>query len=151
MIEICYVSSASQRFDTKELTQLLTQAREKNERLGVTGLLLYDGVGTFIQALEGEKDIVEPLYNRIKRDDRHKRISLLGLREVNERAFGNWCMGFRLLNHPEIVNKEGFSDFFNTSSTMSNDDESIVSSFALRMLNYFRDFANTEDQDKHNI
>jgi len=64
MIELCYVSSANDKYTAKELVPLLQQARSFNESQGISGLLLYDGIGTFIQALEGEETPVKALYTR---------------------------------------------------------------------------------------
>lgn len=133
------------------MVELLSKARQNNEQLGVTGLLLYDGVGTFIQALEGDKDKVENLFSHIKKDRRHKRINTLGIREIGERTFGNWCMGFRLLNHPEITNLKGYSDFLNASSQHWSAKAQGEPGFAMKMLYYFRDQAKTEAEDSHNI
>ena len=43
MISLVYVSSAIEEFEPEELQELLDQAREKNARLGVTGLLVPPG------------------------------------------------------------------------------------------------------------
>lgn len=151
MIELCYVSSAHERYKSKDLVQLLSQARAKNQRLGITGLLLYDGTGTFIQALEGDKKIIEQLFDVIKDDSRHKRVNILGIHEIHERSFGDWSMGFRSLDHPEITSLNGFSDFLSVSPGAFNHKAQTESGFALRMLSYFRQQAMTEAEDKHNI
>ncbi|NJO83577.1 MAG: BLUF domain-containing protein, partial [Blastochloris sp.] len=43
-----------------QLREILVKARDKNRRLNVTGMLLYRD-RFFIQALEGEQEVVEPL------------------------------------------------------------------------------------------
>ncbi|WAC44537.1 BLUF domain-containing protein [Pseudomonas sp. SL4(2022)] len=151
MIELCYVSSANERYKSKDLVQLLTQVRAKNQRLGITGLLLYDGTGTFIQALEGDNKIIESLFDVIKADSRHKRVNLLGIHEIHERSFGGWSMGFRSLDHPEITSLNGFSEFLNVSPDTFNQKVQTESGFALRMLSYFRQQALAETEDKHDI
>lgn len=151
MIELCYVSSANEKYKPTDLVQLLTQARAKNQRLGITGLLLYDGTGTFIQALEGDKEIIEPLFHVIKADGRHKRVNVLGIHDIHARSFENWSMGFRSLAHPDITSMNGFSDFLSVSSGAFNHKAQTESGFALRMLSYFRQQAMTEAEDKHNI
>lgn len=151
MFEICYVSSANEKYKTPALVQLLSQARANNETNDITGLLLYDGAGTFVQALEGDKKKVEALFSKIKNDARHKRVNVLGEREVPERSFGNWSMGFRLLNHPEITNMKGFSDFLNVPPDKWNSFAKEAPGFAMKMLYYFREQAKTEAEDQHNI
>lgn len=46
----------------------------KNARVDVTGMLLYHG-RTFFQVLEGDRGVVEPLFDRIGKDKRHDRYS----------------------------------------------------------------------------
>ena len=41
IIHFIYASVAKQEFGTVELTELLRKSRETNERLGLTGMLLY--------------------------------------------------------------------------------------------------------------
>ena len=71
MFQIVYASSALQPFTKPELQALLEQARPKNDKLGVTGMLLYKD-GNFMQVLEGEQDVVGKLVETIERAPRHK-------------------------------------------------------------------------------
>lgn len=91
---IVYVSSAVSLLSAADLVELLRVSRENNERLGVTGMLLYHD-GNFIQALEGAPDAVRALSERIARDPRHAGMITL-LRETLEAPrFPTWSMGFR--------------------------------------------------------
>jgi hypothetical protein len=73
MFQLVYVSSASRKFNTNELHELLVQARQKNRELGVTGMLLYKD-GNFMQVLEGQQEVVSKLAEKIELDPRHKGI-----------------------------------------------------------------------------
>jgi hypothetical protein len=57
MFHLVYASSAARPFTTLELQAFLEQARQKNARFGVTGMLLYKD-GNFMQALEGDHGVV---------------------------------------------------------------------------------------------
>jgi hypothetical protein len=46
-----------------------------------------------MQVLEGGRDAVNALYNKIVRDARHRDIALLHYEEVAERKFAGWTMG----------------------------------------------------------
>jgi hypothetical protein len=46
-----------------------------------------------MQVLEGGRDAVNALYNKIVRDARHRDIALLHYEEVPERKFAGWTMG----------------------------------------------------------
>jgi hypothetical protein len=53
VIELVYVSQAKYLFQETELKDILDISRRNNIARGITGMLLYDDGGTFIQALEG--------------------------------------------------------------------------------------------------
>lgn len=93
MHQVIYSSAAVEPFSEASLAQLLARARLHNERLGITGLLLYDD-GSFLQVLEGDQSVIEQLYETIGRDKRHHRVVALLRRDVAERHFGEWRMGF---------------------------------------------------------
>ena len=67
---LVYISSATWLMSDEELAALLMECRTNNERLQVTGMLLYKE-GNFIQVLEGEQETVEQLYIKIRADVRH--------------------------------------------------------------------------------
>lgn len=110
MFHIGYVSSAVREFTKPELLGLLGRSREKNERLGITGLLLYQG-GNFLQVLEGDEQSVRHLYEIIFEDPRHKDIYILFEEFIPEREFPNWSMAFRDLDAEEGGGLPGFSRF----------------------------------------
>lgn len=134
MIELVYMSRAHIQLTSDELTQILHQAREYNARKGITGLLLYDGQGSFIQALEGPEHNVDALFEKIKQDPRHARVTLLWRHAILQRAFGDWKMGFR--NAQDMPPGQGFSDFMNEpvgeGFSVSNPN------FSLDLLKFFR-------------
>jgi hypothetical protein len=115
MIELVYVSKAQKRFEADELKAMLRAFRKNNQAQEITGLFLYDGYGTFIQALEGHSNIVKPLYEKISHDTRHSRVNLLGENEIQERSFPDWCMGFKNLDQSPITQLEGYSNFLHQS------------------------------------
>ncbi len=77
----------------EELLQLLEHARIRNERLGITGLLLYKS-GNFMQMLEGQKGTVLNLLKSIQQDPRHHDVTTINSGEILTRNFPNWTMGF---------------------------------------------------------
>jgi len=111
MLSLVYVSSATVPFSTADLVTLLQHTRENNERLGVTGLLLYKD-GNFIQVLEGPDETVRKLFQTISADPRHGGVIRL-IEEHGERRFPDWSMGFRNLDDAEIRDLSGYSEFMN--------------------------------------
>ena len=116
MFHIVYASSTLQPFTKPELQALLEQARQKNAKLGLTGMLLYKD-GNFMQVLEGEKEAVTKLAAIIERDPRHKRVLILLRGTSEERLFPNWTMGFRDLADANATKTPGYNDFMNTPLT----------------------------------
>ncbi len=97
MYLLVYVSTAVQPFTDDQLISLLRQSREKNARLGITGLLLYKA-GNFMQLLEGPKDAVVSLANSIKADPRHHGMIVVLQEDHDQREFPGWDMKFQNLD-----------------------------------------------------
>lgn len=111
MLQLIYASAATVPFANADLQALLKKARENNESLGVSGMLVYHK-GSFLQVLEGEEDVVLPLFEKIERDDRHDSVKMLLRATVEEPSFGEWKMGFcNTSGHPRS-REPGFIDFF---------------------------------------
>ncbi|KQS27830.1 BLUF domain-containing protein [Dyadobacter sp. Leaf189] len=94
---IVYLSSAKTLADEPELGAILEQSRKNNASLDITGALLYCN-GSIIQVLEGPKDTVTPLFDKIKNDARHTQVITLFQGEVNARSFEKWSMGYITTN-----------------------------------------------------
>ncbi len=77
---------------TEVIDSILAQSRRKNPDLGITGVLCHGG-HVFMQVLEGGREPVNALYNKIARDERHQQVMLLHYEEIAERRFGSWTMG----------------------------------------------------------
>lgn len=88
-----YTSQAASPFDAAALRALLALARTRNTAASVSGMLLHVD-GSFLQVLEGAADVVVPLFEKIGRDVRHRRVVTLLARELEARNFADWSMGF---------------------------------------------------------
>lgn len=96
MFQLIYVSTSVRDMSKEELLTLLDHSVENNKKNNLTGMLLYGG-GNFIQIIEGEKNKVKSLYEIIKQDNRHRGCITLVSKEVEERLFPGWSMGFKYL------------------------------------------------------
>lgn len=94
MFQLAYASAAARRFDEDDLSVLVERAREKNQRLGVTGVLVYRN-GSFLQVLEGDEETVRALYDTIRADARHDWVMLLKASSLAERDFPQAPLAFR--------------------------------------------------------
>lgn len=87
---IVYVSRAVAPFDD-DLLPLLDWCHEVNPSLDVTGVLCFlDGV--YMQYIEGDESMLDPLFQRIRKDSRHESVTCLERRAIRQRAFPEWRM-----------------------------------------------------------
>lgn len=93
LFQLMYESTAVQPMSAEDLNALLEQARARNSRWGVTGLLLYKH-GRFLQVLEGLEQPVRDLFASIARDARHTDIQIVFTSPIERRTFPDWQMGF---------------------------------------------------------
>lgn len=113
MISLTYVSLAAHPMSDDELKDILSVARQNNEQLGVTGMLLYRD-GFFIQALEGEEKVVKDLYESIRQDPRHHHVVTVDVHPITERVFVGWHMGFnKITDHAIEGLDDAYTDFLN--------------------------------------
>lgn len=93
--QLFYSSQMSEVFDGTVLDDVLTVSQLNNERRGVTGALVIDG-DRIVQVLEGAPEVLDPLYDLISRDPRHRDLTVLLRRSVETRQFPNWSMAWIL-------------------------------------------------------
>ena len=75
------------------IARILTQSRRNNMPKDIGGVLCF-GDDHFFQCLEGEREVVEGLYDRLHGDDRHREVTLLLKRPVKVRRFKLWSMKY---------------------------------------------------------
>lgn len=96
--QFAYISDQVQKFSEQDLKQLMVQARAKNKKMELTGLLLFDK-GTFLQVLEGPADAIAEMTAIIQSDQRHESMDIIYTNDqLHEREFANWRMGLNILN-----------------------------------------------------
>ena len=110
MIQVSYVSRSKEPMSAADLLALLYECRTYNRRRQVTGLLLYAN-GTFLQTIEGEEDVVDALLESICKDERHAEIQMLQRKEIPERQYSEWSMGFDEISDESLRDVEGLRDF----------------------------------------
>ena len=89
---VVYVSSASHELSDEEPEALLADSRHRNERSGITGVLLYRE-GAFLQYFEGTPEAVADVYPRIAASRLHHDLVELMHASIARRAFPAWSMG----------------------------------------------------------
>ena len=76
-----------------EISRLLVVARSRNASMNVTGALMFNE-GRFTQILEGEKQAVSEIFESIKRDRRHDKVTVVSRQDTFARRFPSWSMAF---------------------------------------------------------
>ena len=106
MFHIIYASEASRSLTRQELLALHARAREKNSRVGITGMLIHKD-GRFAQVLEGEEGAVRQLFDIIRQDGRQRDVKILMEGPIAQREFADWSMGFQDLQDNDLLGLYG--------------------------------------------
>jgi hypothetical protein len=113
MYELLYSSVSPAGLSQLQLKDILDNARLKNLRLDITGMLLYHN-REIMQILEGEEQTVKELYATICQDDRHTNLQVLYQGVVKQRSFSEWSMAFKMLDQTSaqqiVAGFEAFDD-----------------------------------------
>jgi hypothetical protein len=137
LIELSYVSEATNDMGILGLMNLLEDAVHKNKRNGITGVLFYDN-RIFGQIIEGYPQHIEIIWKAISADPRHKEVQVLDINPLQKRRFSNWSMKFYGSDEisqyvPEL--KMGLRD---THDNLPNE-----------ILTLMRSLSNQNDEAKH--
>ncbi len=71
------------------IAQILNTARESNKKAGLVGALYY-GNGCFFQCLEGKKEQIDLLFEKLLKDSRHKDLKILSYQPI---VSSGWSSG----------------------------------------------------------
>ena len=114
-----YCSRAAAGVDDAAVARIIATARRMNPARGVTGLLVF-GSGVFFQWIEGPRDNVTQLMDRIRIDPRHDHVVTLSeTEEVRERLFPEWDM--------ELVSAREIRDVLQDALADAEDDNNTAS------------------------
>jgi hypothetical protein len=135
LVAAVYVSASPRLLQEEEILEILRVAREKNEKLDITGMLLYRE-GNFLQVLEGPASAVDSLLATIKRDPRHNGFILMSRKKIDERQFGEWSMAFRNMSKGSTT-EDGYNAFLEPG--FEDDEVGEQSQLVFRLLRRFRE------------
>jgi len=114
-----YCSRASAGVDEAAVARIIAEARRTNPARGVTGLLVCSS-GVFFQWIEGPRDNVMQLMDRIRADSRHEHVVTLSESdEVRERLFPDWDMELVSASEIRDVLIEALADAKDEKNTAS--------------------------------
>ena len=123
--QIIYISTASPQLTESELMKLLAGSQKRNQAREITGLLLHSD-GNIIQVIEGPKNEVDTLYQKIAADSRHKGVTLISTRPIEQRDFPEYKMGFKRTERGTFEQKiPGFTDVVERRNLSEKDLEGV--------------------------
>ena len=91
LVRLLYVSQPVGPVTTTVTTSILEKSNINNKRENITGVLC-QGLGLWMQVLEGERHQENVLYSRIMANRMHHNVELLSMEEITHRRFGQWSM-----------------------------------------------------------
>ncbi|WP_373491072.1 BLUF domain-containing protein [Parasphingorhabdus sp.] len=80
------MSTAKPGLNHDDFQAIVQVAQCNNQRLGITGLMLFNGFN-FIQCIEGERTAANDCLHRIGLDERHSGLTILNHHEMSGRQF----------------------------------------------------------------
>ncbi len=139
LYKLVYTSSRRPHCDEQEIQNILASCRKNNPGKDITGILIHSK-NRFLQYLEGDKDEIMELFERIKQDKRHGGVNLRYYSPIDERIFPSWQMGYKNLDQQlDFHTKASSSDQEIFSQLIENTDYSEVE--GLRILKLFFEMA----------
>lgn len=134
MYSLCYISTKSKGLTNSDIKDILEKSTANNSNKMISGVLI-NYKNNFVQHLEGDPVLIYELFEQIKNDPRHEKISLLGYSPIQRRLFKKWNMTYKNLNESienqiefdglkkslnELIDKKSFWKGIETIEAMSN-------------------------------
>ena len=91
--EMLYVSTMAPSAPVAVVSTIAMRSRVSNALRCITGMLIFDGI-RFCQYLEGGKDDLIALFERISNDSRHAAVTLIHHGPLQERRFKKFSLAF---------------------------------------------------------
>lgn len=119
LYQLIYLSELAT--DESVLSGIHSHAVRNNTAHTVTGMLIFAN-GRFLQILEGERKDVLHTFERIQQDPRHRHVSVILRRDISERMFSHWNMGFLHLTAEDLQKRPELLAFFQAEFAVSKAD-----------------------------
>lgn len=113
LTRLVYVSTKTDLCKTADIEDILTVARNKNTKSGLTGMLCFNSQ-YFLQCIEGSRSAINSTYHKILNDKRHSKVVMLDYKEIATREFNDWSMGYTpesSFSAPLILKYSGSKEF----------------------------------------
>lgn len=114
---ICYKSKSNPGNTIIDIESLFYETRQNNNKQEIKGVLIYRDT-LFFQILEGERVIVNSIYQSIKQDYRHGSIKELFNSEIDTYSFADFGIGYSTINTLDAL--YGFQEYLNKNDGSDN-------------------------------
>ncbi len=153
-----YASTATDNCTPIELSRILAAGQKNNPALRVTGVLYFEN-NYFLQCLEGPREGINIVFNKVVNDNRHSEVQLLELKEISYRYFEYYLTtsntktiidkvmkesGMRVFN-PYLLDSrclsllaEGFKNITDPSPTAAKIENTHKKNSVFNILNLFK-------------
>ncbi|WP_209348423.1 BLUF domain-containing protein [Pontixanthobacter sp. CEM42] len=91
MHSLIYVSTVADGVKREDVDALADAAATNNALAGVTGMLAYNGQH-FMQLLEGRRDVIDELIEKVSLDARHRDLAIIRREDKTTRECPDWSM-----------------------------------------------------------
>lgn len=91
MLRLFFISAATHFQTARELNEIMRASRMRNRAEGVSSLMIYND-GSFAQLMEGPRQAVLNVFERIKADTRHNGVAVIFQEETEKRITEGWDM-----------------------------------------------------------
>lgn len=114
---LSYVSTSCDNLKYDDIKNILEQSNKNNALSHITGILVYCNKH-FFQILEGDKQEITDLFEKISIDHRHDGVIKIHEGFIEKRRFETWHMAFKSYNRElkqlDNLNTEQFYCYINT-------------------------------------
>lgn len=95
LMSLIYVSRSTLAIegDADAVNEIVSKSNSRNGPQRVTGAMIYTELH-FAQVLEGPSRAIEELMSKIRRDKRHRDVTVLEQKTVAKRKFEDWAMAY---------------------------------------------------------
>lgn len=93
ILRLTYISRYNNDNPNGEVTRILAQAQQNNERNGITGALVFNH-NYFLQSIEGARPVINELLRKLVKDERHHSLQVIECCEVEQRRWSKWSMKY---------------------------------------------------------
>ena len=136
MITLIYHSTSTYESSPEELIQYLNFIRLEKLSLNVTGILLYHN-REILHIIEGETEVILPLFEKVKVDIRHTNVKKLIHFAIKERAYNDWSMAFQQVSGKDMMSVKGYLNIDDNKTGLPQTTEK--SAYLLMLINSFKD------------